>query len=229
MADRPPLWGARRQVRVFVDANVLASPVPRTVLYLAQPLSDFELVFSPWVEAEADRHQKPGQASVSRLRERWDWQVVPDADEFDDLIDTDPKDQIVLASAVEARAQFLVTGNVRDFGEKDLIERRMVAVHPGLFLAHHLTAAVYREVLTVVGEARAREPRDPFGIHVEEIATHLPALFERYADLFGPIPAETEVRHPKTVFRGGSCVRCTVPLPEVDQHAPGLCLECRSR
>lgn len=229
MGEHPLLWGARRQVRAFVDANVLASPVPRTILYLGQPLADYELVFSPWVEAEADRHQKPGQTPVSRLRERWDWQVVPDADEFDDLIDTDAKDQVVLASAVEARAQFIVTGNVRDFGEKDLIERRMVAVHPGLFLAHHLPAEVYREVLTVMGEARARKPRDPYGIHVEEIATHLPALFEMYADLFGPVSAGVEVKHPKFVFRGGFCVRCTAPLPEVDQHAPGLCLECRSR
>lgn len=84
--------------RAFVDANVLASPVPRTILYLSQPLSDFELVFSPWVEREAERHQKPRHIPVSTLRERFDWMVVPDADRFDAFVDTDVKDRPVFAA-----------------------------------------------------------------------------------------------------------------------------------
>lgn len=101
--------------RAFVDANVLASPVPRTILYLSQPLSDFELVFSPWVEREAERHQKPRHIPVSTLRERFDWMVVPDADRFDAFVDTDVKDRPVFAAAAKARARYLITGNVRDF------------------------------------------------------------------------------------------------------------------
>ena len=60
------------EFRAFVDADVLASPAPRTVLYLMRPLSGFELVYSPRVEAEALRHQKPGHIPVDTLRGRFD-------------------------------------------------------------------------------------------------------------------------------------------------------------
>ncbi|MEU4386365.1 PIN domain-containing protein [Promicromonospora sp. NPDC023805] len=212
--------------RVFVDANVLASPVPRTILYLSQPLSDFQLVFSPWVEREAERHQKAGHIPVSTLRQRFDWEFVPDADDFDGLVDTDPKDQPVLASAVEAKARYLVTANVRDFGEKDLAEHRMVAVHPGLFLAHHVSAQSYREVLEAVGEKRGREPRDPLSIHQQEISVHLPALFDAYRDLFGHATPDTSHGPPMLSFRGTRCVECYRVLREDLQRDPGLCQRC---
>ena len=157
------------RLRAFVDANVLASPVPRTILYLSRPLSDYELVFSPWVEAEAERHQKAGHVPVSVLRQRYDWRFAADPDEPVDLEDTDSKDQPALAAAVEAGAHFVVTSNVKDFGEKDLARFGIAAVHPGLFLRHHITAETYREVLEVVGASRGREPRDPLSIHEQEI------------------------------------------------------------
>jgi hypothetical protein len=163
---------------------VLASPVPRTILCLSRPLSDYELVFSPWVEAEAERHQKAGHVPVSVLRQRYDWRFAADPDEPVELEDTDPKDQPVLAAAVEAGAHFVVTGNVKDFGEKDLARFGIAAVHPGLFLRHHIAAETYREVLEAVGASRGREPRDPLSIHEQEISVHLPALFETHRDLF---------------------------------------------
>lgn len=52
------------RVTVFVDANVLASPVPRTMLYLLAPLAGYRLVYSPLVETEAGRHQKVGHVPV---------------------------------------------------------------------------------------------------------------------------------------------------------------------
>lgn len=110
------------------------------MLYLLAPLSDYRLVYSPLVEAEAQRHQKPGHVPVSVLRERWDWTLVPDGGEAGDLTDTDPKDLPVLASAIQAGAAFLVTGNVRHFGAHDLEAHGLSAVHPGLFLAHHTSA-----------------------------------------------------------------------------------------
>lgn len=135
------------RVRVFVDADVLASPVPRTILYLARPLSDYELVYSQFVETEAERHQKAAHIPVSTLRQRWDWQIVPDAENEDiaGLSDTDDKDKPVLAAAMVARATFVVTGNVRHFGAGDLSTHSLSAVHPGLFLSHHITSETYRE------------------------------------------------------------------------------------
>lgn len=213
--------------RAFVDANVLASPVPRTILYLSQPLSDFELVFSPWVEREAERHQKPRHIPVSTLRERFDWMVVPDADRFDAFVDTDVKDRPVFAAAAKARARYLITGNVRDFGKRDLAEYRMVAVHPGLFLAHHINAGTYREVLEVVAEMRTRAPRDALSIHEQEIAVHLPALFDAHEALFGPPSPDTSHRPPIESYRGTRCVRCFGALPVKPQRQQsGLCRQC---
>lgn len=210
--------------RAFVDANVLASPVPRTILYLSQPLSDYELVFSPLVEQEAERHQKPGHIPVSSLRHRYDWQLVHDADDVNDLADTDPKDRAVLASAIGSGAQFLITANVRDFGERDLAQHQVVAIHPGLFLAHRIRPDTYREVLEAVGEKRHREPRDPLSIHEQEISVHLPDLFDRFTDLFGPAMADTTHRRPTVTFRGTGCARCLQPRPA---GSPGvLCQSC---
>lgn len=213
------------RVSVFVDANVLASPVPRTMLYLLAPLSGYRLVFSPLVEAEAQRHQKAGHVRVATLRQRWDWTLVPDSDHTPPLVDTDPKDKPVLAAAIHARAAFVVTGNIRHFGVQDLEANRVSAVHPGLFLAHHATPDSYREVLEAISAGRTREPRDPLSIHEQEIAVHLPALFTTYRDLFGtPHPVNTH-QPPATVFRGPRCVRCSQL-----QHpgADGLCDSCRA-
>ncbi len=218
------------RVRVFVDADVLASPVPRTILYLARPLSDYELVYSQFVETEAERHQKAAHIPVSTLRQRWDWQIVPDAESEDiaALSDTDDKDKPVLAAAIAARATFVVTGNVRHFGAGDLSTHSLSAVHPGLFLSHHITSETYREVLEAVAENRAREPREPLAIHEQEIAVHLPALFVAYRDLFGPPALDATHRPPAVPFRGVRCVRCTRRLEVAQATTTGLCDTCRA-
>lgn len=218
------------RVRVFVDADVLASPVPRTILYLAQPLSDYELVYSQFAETEAERHQKAAHIPVATLRERWDWQIVPDAESEDiaALSDTDDKDKPVLAAAVAARATLVVTGNVRHFGAGDLSAHGLRAVHPGLFLSHHITAETYREVLEAVAENRTREPREPLAIHEQEIAVHLPALFVAHRDLFGPPSPDATHRPPAIPFRGVRCIRCTRHLEDEQASAIGLCDTCRA-
>ncbi len=214
------------RLRAFVDANVLASPVPRTILYLSRPLADYELVFSPWVEAEAERHQSPGHVPVSVLRQRYDWRFAADPDEPAELEDTDAKDQPVLAAAVEAGAHYVVTANVTDFGEKDLARFAISAVHPGLFLKHHITAETYREVLEVVGASRGREPRDPLSIHEQEISVHLSALFEAHRDLFGPATPDTAHNPPAIEFRGSRCVRCHAVLDDGRASDVVACRSC---
>lgn len=194
------------------------------MLYLLAPLSDYRLVYSPLVEAEAQRHQKPGHVPVSVLRERWDWTLVPDGGEAGDLTDTDPKDLPVLASAIQAGAAFLVTGNVRHFGAHDLEAHGLSAVHPGLFLAHHTSAENYLEVLAAISAGRLREPRDPQSIHESEIAIQLPALFDSRRELFDNATLKLIHEPPGTVFRGPRCVRCTLlRMPATD----GLCDTCR--
>ncbi|MDR0626553.1 MAG: hypothetical protein LBG11_04710 [Bifidobacteriaceae bacterium] len=211
------------EFRAFVDADVLASPVSRTVLYLMRPLSSFELVYSRHVEAEALRHQKPGHIPVDTLRGRFDWPLVEDPGNPAAMDDTDPKDRPVLAAAVAAGAGFVITRNVRDFGPGDLARHGVSAVHPGVFLAHHSTAESYREVLESIGEHRAREPRSAPAIHATEIALHLPALFDAYRNLFGLVRPGHPHQPPAIPFRGPRCVKCArITHPE----PTGLCCRC---
>lgn len=214
------------RVRLFVDADVLASPVPRTILYLAQPLSDYELVYSPLVETEAERHQRTGHVPVSTLRRRWEWKLVANADDTGHLTDTNDKDRPILAAAIAAASAFVVTGNVRHFGPTDLDVHNVSAVHPGLFLAHHLTADSYQEILDAVAVNRAREPRDPLSIHEQEIALHLPPLFERHRNLFGASTPAVSHRPPTVLFRGPRCVRCARRSENLAIRT-GLCDDCR--
>lgn len=98
------------------------------------------------------------------MHQRWDWTLVPDSDDNPHLVDTDPKDKPVLAAAIKAGAAFVVTGNVRHFGVRDLEANRLSAVHPGLFLAHHSTADSNQEVLAAIGAGpNARTTR--FAVH----------------------------------------------------------------
>ncbi|MCL2454549.1 MAG: hypothetical protein FWD18_04520 [Micrococcales bacterium] len=212
----------------FVDANVLVSPVPRTILYLGAAHGGYTLVYSKHVEHEAERHQRPQQVPVSTLRARWGWRLVPDPKAPLELTDTDTKDRPVLTAAAACDATFLLTANVRDFGDDDLTRLGISAVHPGLFAAHHLSLATYRSILTNVGARRAREPRNPLAIHEQEIAVQLPALFERYRDAFGPARTADDHQPPAVQFRGHSCVRCTGPLTEPDGLLTGLCPSCRN-
>lgn len=194
------------------------------MLYLLAPLSDYRLVYSPLVEDEAQRHQKPGHVPVATLRESWDWTLVPDGDDVASLEDTDAKDKPVLAAAIGAGAAFLVTGNVRHFGARDLAVHGLSAVHPGLFLAHHSSAESYHEVLAAISASRTREPREPLSIHEREIAVHLPALFDAYRELLGSPNADTSHRPPAIAFRGTRCMRCALLR---EPGADGLCDNCR--
>jgi len=95
----------------FVDANVLAAPVPRSLLYMARTrvASQYRLTFSPLAELEAERHQLPEAIKVSELRQRLAWNQCVDVTEVKalGLIDTHPKDQAILAAAVSCGARVM--------------------------------------------------------------------------------------------------------------------------
>ena len=115
---------------------------------------------------------------------------------------------------------------MKDFGEKDLARFAISAVHPGLFLRHHITAETYREVLRAIGASRGREPRDSLSIHQQEISVHLPALFETHRDLFGPATPDTTHAPPAVEFRGDRCVRCHAVLSDGRGVDVTLCSAC---
>ena len=45
---------------VFLDANVLAKPVTRTLIMAAGPLSGYGVTWGQYEEDEANRHARPG-------------------------------------------------------------------------------------------------------------------------------------------------------------------------
>ncbi|MGH3263140.1 MAG: hypothetical protein ACRDNS_14210, partial [Trebonia sp.] len=91
---------------VYLDANVLAAGISRTLLLLSAPLSDFQAVWSPYAEAEAARHQPARALPIGAVRERYGLRTVRDGESPVPLVDTDEKDRPILASAAGAGARF---------------------------------------------------------------------------------------------------------------------------
>jgi len=207
----------------FVDACVLVTALPRSILYLASALetTDYQLVYSPYVEDEAVKNQRPGTVPVTTLRMALDWIVVPDVSDLVsfDFYDTDPKDRPVLAAAIANQAPFIITANIKDFGPADLKTYQMTVVHPGLWLAHRLTADDYVETLTRLCAKRQRDPKTPLATHIQEVAVELPDLFERYRNVFGPIAPSMQPQLHQT-YRGTSCVACGQPISDSGPLCP---------
>lgn len=55
------------------------------------------------------------------------------------VIAADTKDRPILSAASLARADLVITENIKDFGAEDLARLQMSAVHPDLFPANHLS------------------------------------------------------------------------------------------
>jgi len=198
----------------FVDADVLAAPVPRSILYMAAALPNptFTLTYSPFAENQATSHQLAKHISIGELRHRFGWDITDDPASIDKyhFIDTSDSDKTIIAAAINAKVKFIITANVKDFGEQDLFKHKMSAVHPGLFLANRISAEQYSHILTMLSKTRQREPKTPLGIHEHDVANELPQLFTRHRNLFGtPNPYQPH-NPPRIDFRGYACV---VPLP----------------
>ena len=62
---------------IFLDANVLARPVTRTLLLAGADESGLAVTWSAYAETEADRHMRGSALSVSDLRKRLDRELCP--------------------------------------------------------------------------------------------------------------------------------------------------------
>ncbi|MDR1448702.1 MAG: PIN domain-containing protein [Propionibacteriaceae bacterium] len=224
------------QVRVFLDADVLAAPMTRTLLIVTSTKrgSRFQVCWSQAVEWEADRALRPGQTPVAEVRGRFDWgtavlgpAATPEAMEA--LSDTAATDRHVLAAAKAAGIRVLVTRNVQDFGRGDLGDLGVSAVHPDLFLAHMLGEAEYRQSLAAMAAGRLRPPNTPETLHAALGSGH-PRLFEAMRTVFAGVePAASPDSPPAEVFRGNRCLVCGKPLSDPGSLAVGVGPECRRR
>ncbi|MCL2472010.1 MAG: PIN domain-containing protein [Propionibacteriaceae bacterium] len=216
----------------FLDADVLAAPMTRTLIIVSRVHRD-ALFLPRWsltVEAEADRHIRGEQRPLSRVRAELDWDsmIVPDAAENDcaEMTGTSPKDRHVLASATSAQARLIVSRNVSDFGLTDLAKVGLDVVHPDLFLAMTMSDAMYLDALDAMSTARSRQPNTPTALHSAFGVGH-PRLFNRMSHLFPDVDAPTPYEKPPThVFRGNTCFLCGQHLD--DELTDGLCGGCPS-
>ena len=95
--------------------------------------------------------------------------------DFEDLIPTlelpDPNDRHVLAAAIVAEAEIIVTFNLKDFPASILARYGIVAQHPDLFVGD-LIERYPRQVLQAVGEilTRLKNPPQSFDRYLETLA-----------------------------------------------------------
>lgn len=189
---------------VFLDANVLAKPVTRTLM-LRCAASGYTVRWSRTAEEEADRHVTGRQLSVSGLRALVEIKLSPTGVAPERFTETSPDDRQILADAEAARATFLVTEDVNDFAQVDLRSAGVSAVNPDLFLAARADRDVYRRALEVMVSGMTEPSRSPAELHAA-IARQHPRLFQRHRTLFDVEPQTTGHRQPS---RGGSTVvRC---------------------
>lgn len=155
---------------VVYDANVLYPSTLRDVLiYVA--LTD--LVQAKWTEEILDevfrnlKHDRPdlSRARLDRTR-RLMGDAVPDAmvsghmPLIDGLELPDPDDRHVLAAAIRARAQIIVTFDLDDFPEDKLAEWNIEAKHPDDFLIDqfHLDAIKVHQAVQSVADSWSNPP-----------------------------------------------------------------------
>jgi len=217
---------------VFVDADVLASPMTRTILIITSLVSErFSLRWTLEAEAEADKALRPGQTQVSDLRGRYHWGenvLVPDATStaINSLIDTSEDDKHVLAAAKLSGIRVVITRNIHDFGNNDLREAKISVVHPDLFLSNMVEEEDYRDVLEEISRGRVRPPRTPEELHSALGIGH-PLLFASMRSAFPHTEAQPSVhRQPSELFRGNHCFICGKMLKNPNSLAYGVGPEC---
>lgn len=210
---------------VFLDANVLAKPVTRT-LVLRCAASGYTARWSSAAEEEANRHLSRRQMSVTELRAMVDITLTRSGKDPDRFAGTSTDDRQILADAEAAGATFLVTEDVDDFAAVDLRLAGVSAVNPDLFLAERADREVYQRALDVMVSGMRDPSRTPAELHAAISRQH-PRLFARHRDVFDAQPQHTGHREPAVVYRGLACLRCLTRQGDESNLVDGLGPECR--
>ncbi|MDQ4109558.1 MAG: hypothetical protein M3306_00440 [Actinomycetota bacterium] len=212
---------------VFLDANVLAKPVTRT-LVLRCATSGYTVAWSEHAETEASRHMGERQLSVQDLRALVGIELSGSGEGLDRFATSGAGDRQILADAEVAEATFLVTEDVDDFVDGDLALVGVSVVNPDLFLSERADEATYRRALEAMVSGMTNPARTPAQLHAA-IARQHPRLFARHADLFDVKPETSGHSEPRILFRGETCLRCLMSRDASAIDARGVCADCRQR
>lgn len=213
---------------VFLDANVLASPVTRTLVLAGGRYNGLLLTWSAHVEAEADRHARGVSSRTSVVRrEILGMRLSKSVPSTQGLLTSAPGDRQVIADAVHAGAQYLVTTDVDDFAVDDLQAHDMSAVNPDYFMALRFSEQAYHEGVRTLAEVAKNPPRTEAEVHAMLGRRH-PNVTSRFADAYERRPVPPDPDQPTMRFRGAICVRCEAVLAGAQNHRLGLCTDCMS-
>jgi hypothetical protein len=211
---------------VFLDANVLARPITRTLLIAGASDADLTVAWSAYVEEEAERHL-PGRAmSMRELRVRHQFQLVPTGVDPERFAGSSAKDRQVLADADAARAAFLVTSDVDDVADGDLASLRMTAIDSDLFMALRFSRRAYVRALDLLVANMKNPPRTTADMHALLGRQH-PRLVAAHFDAFDVEVASPLHQEPRELVRGVRCVSCESVVDEPGELVLGVCVDCR--
>lgn len=212
--------------RVFLDANIIAKPVTRTLLVVGGVPSGFRALWSQAAEQEATVHMRPRALPPSTVRERFGVLLTPSGQGEERFGGTKGADRQILADTAAAGARFLITEDVDDYGLDDLASVGISAVNPDLFLAERLTRDAYSTVIDLFVERQLNPPTMPAQFHAA-IAKQHPRLFAAHADLYDIPPERGMHSEPAVIFRGSRCLRCERIVADPTAIIDGLGPECR--
>lgn len=151
-----------------LDACVLYGQYRTDTLVRLAIAGCYRAVWSPDILAEVRRNvgELTGVAAIDRRIQAMN-RALPDATIFgyDHLVPemtNDPKDRHVLAAAVHADAECIVTYNLNDFGSAALRDHEIEALHPDEFLLSllHDDPDLVTECLTSQVRAYRKPPRE---------------------------------------------------------------------
>ncbi|MBT8224394.1 MAG: PIN domain-containing protein [Dactylosporangium sp.] len=159
-----------------LDANVL---IPNALCDLLLRLAEEDLYeprWSPAILDEVRRHVPVSPAAIERriafMNAAFEDALVTGYESLIGKMDNDPKDRHVLAAAVTAGADSVITCNLRDFPLAACQPHGVVAEHPDTFLLD-LWARERRTLLRVLGEQAASTGRRGVRMTTHQILDYL--------------------------------------------------------
>jgi hypothetical protein len=186
--------------------------------------SDFVVVWSEYVEQETDRRLRGNQATVRSVRTRAAAELSPTGSGLFRFSLTHPKDRQVLADAIAAAADMIITEDVDDFDESEVIAAGIAAVNPDLFLAECVTSEAYAQAVRRMSSKMSTPARTPEQLHTR-IGRQHPLATTAHRAVFNVEPDAAINAPPAVIYRGNRCLRC---LRTITPLLRGVCQTCLS-
>jgi hypothetical protein len=153
----------------------------------------YDVTWSAHVEFEAQRvlNRRFKNAIIppmelSNLRETWGYVLSDPGSHSRRFKETSASDRAVLADVESAAASILVTEDVDDFDELDLISIGVTAIHFDLFMSLFLDGQTYEKALGLL----SRDGLRIVDLHKSVSRLH-PRLFQRFASRFPDVEPES--------------------------------------